>query len=397
MSRANLVSERLRAVKPSATVALTDRARELAAGGREVLNLAAGEPDFLTAAPLRQAATDAMDAGFTHYTASAGIPELRRAIAAKLRRENGLEVDPAEGVLVLPGVKQGVAYACLAFLGPGDECLCPEPCWVSYRELVTLAGARYVPVPTRAEDGFELGAAALSALVTDQTRMIILNTPTNPTGRVFGPHQLEHVAEVARRHDLLVLADEIYEHIVFAGHRHLSVAGLPGMAERTLTLNGFSKAYAMTGWRLGFAAGPAELIRPLLVLQQHTATCPVSFVQKAAVVALEEGLSSRQEMVAAFDRRRRRLLQLLTGIPGLRILKPQGTFYMWLDVREGGLASAELAEWLLEKKGLILTPGDAFGDSGRGFLRLSFAAHDDQLERAAQLLRESFQELASRP
>ncbi len=389
------VSKRLEAVRPSATVALTDRARAMVAAGRDIISLSAGEPDFDTPVGVRRAAAAAMEAGFTHYTPSAGIPELRRAIAAKLARENGVTVDPVRGVLVLPGVKQGLAYACLAFLDEGDECLCPEPGWVSYRELVTLAGGRHVSVPGRVEDGFRMRPEDFESRVTPRTKLIFLNTPVNPTGKVWSLEELEAVAETARRHDLVVIADEIYERILFEGHRHHSIASLPGMAERTLTLNGFSKVHAMTGWRLGYVAGPEHLVWPLMLLQQHTVTCAVSFVQKAAVAALEGEQTEQAEMLRAFERRRRLLAERLSDVPGLSFRQPQGTFYMWLDVRECGRSSAAVCEHLLERHALMLTPGDAFGDCGEGFVRLSFAAADEVLEAAAGRLRAGLAELVS--
>ncbi|MBI3891388.1 MAG: pyridoxal phosphate-dependent aminotransferase [Candidatus Wallbacteria bacterium] len=384
MMEKHLISARLRAVKPSATVALSDRARTLAASGRDIISLSAGEPDFDTPAHVIRAASDAMASGFTHYTNAAGIPELREAIAEKLARENGLRVDPGREVLVLPGAKQGVAYACLAFLDDGDECLCPEPSWVSFRELVTLAGGRYIPVATRAENDFRLASGELERHVTSKSRMIILNSPTNPTGKVWSAEELEEVARVARKHDLIVLVDEIYEKILYDGRKHVSLAGLPGMAERCLTLNGFSKAFAMTGWRLGYLAGPARLIEPLLMLQQHTATCAVSFAQKGAVAALRGDSRAQDAMVEAFVRRRALLMDKLSGVPGLSVWKPEGTFYMFLDVRGSGRSSLEVSEHLLENEGLAMTPGDAFGECGQGFIRLSFAASEKTLIEAAR-------------
>ncbi|MBI4869080.1 MAG: pyridoxal phosphate-dependent aminotransferase [Candidatus Wallbacteria bacterium] len=392
----HLISSRLRAVKPSATVALADRARALAAAGRDVISLSAGEPDFDTPGHVVAAAAGAMGSGFTHYTNAAGIPELRQAIAQKLSRDNGLAVEPGKGILVLPGAKQGVAYCCLAFLDDGDECLCPEPSWVSFRELVTLAGGRYVPVPTRVEDDFRLRPGELERHVTPRSRMIILNSPTNPTGKVWSADELEEVAAVARKHDLIVLVDEIYEKILYDGRKHVSLASLPGMFERCLTLNGFSKAFAMTGWRLGYLAGPPRLIEPLLMLQQHTATCAVSFAQKGGVAALEGDAAACDAMVEAFRKRRELLMDKLAGVPGLAIWRPQGTFYMFLDVRGSGRSSMEVSEHLLENEGLAMTPGDAFGECGQGFIRLSFAASESVLIEAARRIESGLRKLTGK-
>ncbi len=387
------LSSRLKALRPSATIALSDRARELAASGRSIITLSAGEPDFDTPPNAIEAAYLAMQSGFTHYTGAAGIPELRKAIAEKLRRDNDVEVNPDGGVLVIPGAKQGAAYACLAFLDEGDECLVPEPAWVSFREMITLAGGKYVPLPSRPEDGFTIDADVFRSSITDRTRLMILNTPTNPTGKVWSRQELEMVAEASREHGFIVLADEIYETIVYDGHEHVSLASLPGMADRCLTLNGLSKSHAMTGWRLGYVAGAKELVKPLLTLQQHTATCAGSFAQKGAVAAMEAGSEAPRAMQQQFLRRRDMLMKRFSDVQGMSVWQPQGTFYMFLDVRQTGKASTEVSEYLLDKQGVALTPGDAFGDSGSGFLRLSFAASEETLAEAADRIARGLREL----
>lgn len=387
------ISRRVASIRPSATVALADKARALKAEGRDIISLAAGEPDMATPSPICEAARRSLQEGNTHYTASPGLPALRQAISQKLKAENGVEVDPRGGVLVIPGAKLGVAYACLAFLDPGDECLVPEPAWVSYRECISLAEATYVPVPSSGDESFQITADALTSRVTPKTRMIILNSPTNPTGRVWSRDEQMAVAKVAEEYDLLVLSDELYEKILYDGHEHVSFASLPGMASRTLTLNGLSKAYAMTGWRLGYLAADRDLIGPMASLQQHTVTCAASFVQTGAIEALATGDPHVQEMAAIFERRRNLLIKELRTVPGVELRPPEGTFYAFLDIRQTGRSSSEVADFLLDEALVCLTPGSAFGESGEGFLRLSFAAEDEALRKACGRLRESMPRL----
>jgi aspartate aminotransferase len=379
---AKRLSTRLRSIQPSATVALSEKAAALAREGKKVIALAAGEPDFDPPAAVLRETRKALASGYTHYTSSLGIPELRAAIAHKLAVDNGLKYDPASEILVTPGAKQGLVYACLAYLNDGDEVLSPEPAWVSYPEITALAGARYVPVPTRPEENFRVTRDLLESKVTSRSRMIFINSPCNPTGHVLSREELTAIADCAREHDLLVLSDEIYEKLVYDKHVHHSIAGFPGMWERTLTLNGFSKIYAMTGYRLGYVAAPAPLIRELNKLQQHSATCPTAFAQKGAAVPPESVAAAVKRMVKRFAARRKLVAEGFSGIPGLMARPPEGTFYMWLDCRGLTNDSRSLSHRLLEEALVALTPGVAFGQSGEGFLRLSFAADEATLTEA---------------
>jgi aspartate aminotransferase len=375
------VAERVRQLRPSPTLAVSDRARALRQQGIDVIDLGGGDPDFPTPTHICQAAADAMFRGETHYVASAGIPELRRAIARKLQAENRIPVTPDE-IIVTPGGKAALFVSILALVGPGDDVLMFDPGWVSYEPMVLMAGARCLHVPLLPEENYRITREAIDAVLTPQTRLMIVNSPNNPTGRVLTREEAEAIVAVAQEHDILVISDEIYEKIMYDGREHLSLAAFPGMAERTLTVNGFSKAYAMTGWRLGYVAGPAPLIRQIMKVHSHSATCATSFAQWGGVAALEGPQDVIDAMVAAWDRRRRFVTERLNAIPGFRCPLPEGAFYAFPDVSGTGLSGQEVAQKLIEEAYVGVTPGDAFGASGSGCIRLSFATADELLERA---------------
>ncbi|MBO9386555.1 MAG: pyridoxal phosphate-dependent aminotransferase [Thermomicrobium sp.] len=375
------VAERVRQLRPSPTLAVSDRARALRQQGIDVIDLGGGDPDFPTPTHICQAAADAMFRGETHYVASAGIPELRRAIARKLQAENRIPVTPDE-IIVTPGGKAALFVSILALVGPGDDVLMFDPGWVSYEPMVIMAGARCLHVPLLPEENYRITREAIEAVLTPQTRLMIVNSPNNPTGRVLTREEAEAIVAVAQEHDIVVISDEIYEKIIYDGREHLSLAAFPGMAERTLTVNGFSKAYAMTGWRLGYVAGPAPLIRQIMKVHSHSATCATSFAQWGGVAALEGPQDVIDAMVAAWDRRRRFVTERLNAIPGFRCPLPEGAFYAFPDVSGTGLSGQEVAQKLIEEAYVGVTPGDAFGASGSGCIRLSFATADELLERA---------------
>ncbi len=375
------VAERVRQLRPSPTLAVSDRARALRQQGIDVIDLGGGDPDFPTPTHICQAAADAMFRGETHYVASAGIPELRRAIARKLQTENRIPVTPDE-IIVTPGGKAALFVSILALVGPGDDVLMFDPGWVSYEPMVVMAGARCLHVPLLPEENYRITREAIEAVLTPQTRLMIVNSPNNPTGRVLTREEAEAIIAVAQERDIVVISDEIYEKIIYDGREHLSLAAFPGMAERTLTVNGFSKAYAMTGWRLGYVAGPAPLIRQIMKVHSHSATCATSFAQWGGVAALEGPQDVIDAMVAAWDRRRRFVTERLNAIPGFRCPLPEGAFYAFPDVSGTGLSGQEVAQKLIEEAYVGVTPGDAFGASGSGCIRLSFATADELLERA---------------
>ncbi len=380
----HFLDERVRDLAPSPTLAVYDRARALQAEGIDVIDLGGGDPDFITPEHVRKAAIDAMNGGETHYVASNGIPPLRRAIAAKLQADNRIEVDPLAGVLVTPGGKAALFQACMALVEPGVDVLVLNPAWVSYVPMIDLAGGRAVEVNLDPDDHFRVTRDALAAAVTPQTRIILVNSPNNPTGRVLDDDELAAITDLARERDLLVFADEIYEKILFDRHRHVSIAALPEMAQRTLTFNGLSKAYAMTGWRLGYVAGPAAYVKQIAKVHSHSATCATSFAQFGGVAALTGPQEFIGEMVTAWDRRRRAVSEGLSAVKGLHCPLAEGAFYAFVDGRETGMSSIELADLLLREAHVAVTPGIAFGAAGEGHLRLSFATSDELLEKSVQ-------------
>ncbi len=387
---ASFLADRVRELAPSPTLAVSDRARQLRAEGLDVIDLGGGDPDFITPMPIRQAAIDAMNGGDTHYVASPGTPAFRRAIAAKLRVENGLDYDWQNEIIVTPGAKAALFQAALTLIEPGVEMLVLEPAWVSYVPMIELAGGTPVSVALDADDNFAITREKLEAAISPKTRAILLNSPNNPTGRVTTRAEYEVIAAVAIAHDLLVFADEMYEKIVYDGHRHISIATLPGMFERTLTFNGLSKAYAMTGWRLGYVAGPAGFVEQIAKVHSHSVTCATSFAQAGGVAALSGDQAFIGEMVTAWDRRRRMVSEGLNAVRGLSCPLPEGAFYAMVDARETGLSSMELSDRILREVYVAVVPGVAFGQAGEGHFRLSFATDDASLqtsvERISQLL-----------
>jgi aspartate aminotransferase len=380
------IANRVRNLAPSPTLAVSDRARQLKAQGIDVIDLGGGDPDFITPQHIRDAAIESMNAGNTHYVASVGLPGLRKAIADKLLTDNGVEVDPNGGVVVTPGGKQALFEAILAFVESGVDVLIPEPAWVSYGPMVELAGGRPVGVPLDPDDNWRLTEEKLEAAVTPAARVLLINSPNNPTGRVLDDAELAAVAAVAQKHDLLVFSDEMYEKILYDDNTHVSVATLPGMAERTLIFNGLSKAYAMTGWRLGYAAGPAAYMKQVAKVHSHSVTCATSFVQAAGITALTGPQEFIAEMVEAWDRRRRNVADGLNNVNGISCPLVEGAFYAFADIRGMGVSSTEAADRFLQEAHVAVTPGIAFGAAGEGHVRLSFATSDDLLEATVERL-----------
>ncbi len=383
-------ADRVDALQPSPTVAVSDRVRALREQGLDVIDLGGGDPDFPTPEHVCAAAADAMLAGDTHYVASAGLPELRRAIARKLQDENGIAADPA-AVIVTPGGKSALFSAVLALTGPGDDILMFDPGWVSYEPMATIAGAGTVHVPLDPRANYRVTREAIEEHLTPRTRLMIVNTPNNPTGRVLTREELDAIAAVAAERDLVVISDEIYEKIVYDGRQHVSLASLPGMAERTLTVNGFSKAYAMTGWRLGYIAGPKPLIDQIMKIHSHSITCATSFAQRGAVAALEGPQEFIARMVEAWDRRRRLIAEGLSAVPGFHCPLPEGAFYAFPDVSGTGMDGDRVSRLLIDEAHVGVTPGSAFGEVSVGHVRLSFANSDELIERALERIAKLFQ------
>lgn len=378
------------AIAPSPTLNIDAKAKELRAGGRDVISFCAGEPDFVTPAYIRDAAREALDLGLTKYTPSSGTPELRRAICAKLQRDNGLTYAPAQ-VIVSNGAKFSLFAALSALLNPGDEVLIPTPCWVSYPEMTRIAGGVPVFVPGDAAKGYVTEACDIEPYVTAKTKALILNTPNNPNGCVWNRKQLEDIALLAVSRGFYVISDEIYEKLIYDGEKHVSIASLgEDIYAQTLVVNGFSKAYAMTGWRLGYTAGPMEIIKTMASLQSQVASCSNSIAQYAAVRALTDpaGDAEIEKMRLCYDERRRHIVKRLNAIPGISCPTPKGAFYAMMDV-SGVLGAydgdtrmdcaATFAEHLLERADVAVVPGNAF--NAEGVCRMSYATSMESIDK----------------
>lgn len=381
------LSQRALALTPSPTFALEQKVRAMKARGIPVISLVAGEPDFDTPAPIKQAAVKALKEGFTKYTEVAGVLELRTLIAKRLQQSIGVAYDPSQ-LVVTCGAKQALYNALQVLVGPGDEVIVPSPYWVSYPSMVKLAGATPVYVSTHEEDGFVLTPETLEKAVTSKTRVIILNSPGNPTGTTYSKAALTVLARVAQAHRMVVLSDEIYSRLTY-GVSHVSIASLSRpMAERTVVVDGWSKAYAMTGWRMGFAAGPVEIIKAMVALQSHSTSNATSISQKAATAALAGPQGSIEKMRREFRRRRDFVLKELERVPAWSCVPPTGAFYVFINIRKTGLSSSACAERLLSEGHVALIPGVEFG--AEGYLRLSYAASQPVLAQAMKRIQKVF-------
>ncbi len=376
-------------LQPSPTVAVSDRVRELKQQGHDVIDLGGGDPDFATPKHICEAASEALFAGDTHYVASAGIPQLREGIARKLKDDNGIDVD-VNGIIVTPGGKSALISSVLALAGPGDDVLTFDPGWVSYEPMATIAGANTIHVSLDASDNYRITREAIDRHITPNTRLMIVNSPNNPSGKVITQDEVDAICSAAKDHDVIVFSDEIYEKIIYDDNKHISIAAQPGMAERTLTHNGFSKAYAMTGWRLGYVAGPVEIVKQIMKIHSHSVTCATSFAQAGAVAALNGPQDFIQEMVSAWDRRRALIVNGLNEIPGFNCPWPQGAFYAYPDVSGTGQDGGEIAEFLISEARVGVTPGIAFGEGSKGHIRLSYANSDQLLEESVKRMQAAF-------
>jgi aminotransferase len=353
---------------------------DLVAQARGIISLGVGEPDFATPWHIREAAIYAIEQGRTTYTSNWGLPELRQAVSRHLARWQGLTYDPGSEVLITVGVAEAIDLVMRAVLEPGDEVLIPEPCFVSYLPCAELAGGKAVTIPLRAEDQFKLTPELLRAHITPHSKVLLIGFPNNPTGAVMSREELAAVAQVASEHDLLVVSDEIYGEMTYGGE-HTSIAALPGMRERTVLLNGFSKAYAMTGWRVGYACGPAEILEMMMKIHQYTIMCAPIAGQLAAVEALRNGAAERDRMVAEYDRRRKLMLSGFRQM-GLPCFEPKGAFYIFPSIAPTGMNDEEFAYRLLEEEKVAVVPGSAFGESGKGHIRCSYASSTANLTEA---------------
>lgn len=356
------------------------RAKALEAQGRDVIHLEIGEPDFDTPAHIIEAGARAMRQGHTHYTPAAGVPELRQAIARHISDSRGIDARP-EQVVVTPGAKPIMFFVILALAEAGDEVIYPNPGFPIYESMINFVGARPVPLPLREEREFRFDADEFRSLVSDRTKLIILNSPQNPTGGVLTREDLVAVADVARERRIMVLSDEVYEQILYEGE-HVSIASLPAMQELTVLLDGYSKTYAMTGWRLGYGVMPASLAEQVTKLMVNSNSCTAAFTQQAGIAALTGPKDDVQAMVRAFRERRDAIVSGLNEIPGIRCVKPAGAFYAFPNVTGTGLGSRVLADRLLNEAGVATLPGESFGEYGAGYLRLSYATSVTKIEEA---------------
>lgn len=395
------LSNRIRMVKPSPTLTLSAKAKEMKDSGIDVINFGVGEPDFNTPDYIKSAAHKALDGNFTRYTANAGIIELRKAIAAKLERDNGIKYEPKQ-ILVSPGAKASIINILIAACDAGDQVLMASPYWVSYPYQAMLANAEPVYVPTTLKDSYKINAATLAKVIADSpnAKVLILNSPGNPTGGVYTRAELEAIADLCIKHNILVISDEIYERLVYDGVKHISIASVrPEMINQTVVINGVSKAYAMTGWRLGYAAGPAEIIAAAGRVQEHATSCVNSITQKACVTALNEEDDSIEAMRKEFEKRRDFLYEELMKNPGLKCFKPQGAFYIMPDIssylqnNKLGITDADkFCEVLLEKYHVALVAGGSFGLEGS--VRFSYANSMQNLIEGAKRFAAFLKELS---
>jgi len=373
------ISTRAAQLTPSLTLSIDSKAKAMKSEGLDICGFGAGEPDFDTPEHIKAAAIAALEGGFTKYTPSSGLPELRQAISDKFAADNGLEYRPSQ-VIVSNGAKHSCYNAILATCEPGDEVIIPSPYWVSYPDMVRLAGAEPVIVQTNERHGWKMTAAEFENAMTPRTKMVIMNSPGNPSGSVYSREELEAIVEVAAEEDIYILSDEIYEKLVYDGAKHVSIASLSKQAyDLTITVNGFSKSYAMTGWRLGYMGAPEAIAKAVDSIQSHSTSNPCSFAQKGAVAALKGDQQPLSDMHDEFDMRRNYMFDRISKIANITAVKPQGAFYVLVNISQLGLTSQNFADRLLSKANVAVIPGAAFGDDRT--IRLSYATSIDVIKK----------------
>lgn len=373
-----------------------EAAGKLEKEGKEIINLGIGRPNFDTPEFIKDAAKKAIDDGYTYYTSNYGIEPLREAIAKKFNKDNGLHMEISD-IIVAVGANQAVSIAMTAMLDPGDEVLVPNPSWLHYFYCAELCGAKTVSYPLLEENEFNVQIEDIEHLITPKTKMIIVNSPNNPTGSVLTIESLEKIAKIAKENNLIVLSDEIYEKLLYDGSKHTSIASLPGMEERTIIINGVSKAYAMTGWRIGFVASKnPEFISTMIRVLQYTVTCAASVSQYAALAALEGPQECTEEMRVQFDRRRKLVYESINKIPGLSCICPKGAFYCFVNIKGLGISDEEASHYYLNEAGVAMIPGSAFGEYGTGYLRIAFSNSYENIEKAMDKIKAATEKLLSK-
>jgi aminotransferase len=375
--RNSYLSSRVTGLKPSGIRKFFD----IAATMKDVISLGIGEPDFITPDPILEAGIRALRKGETHYTSNAGILELRLAISAHIKKLYGVEYDPNTEIIITVGVSEGLYLAMTALIEPGDEVIIPTPCFVSYQAEASLAGGIPVELPCKMENNFDLDTLELAKAITPRTKAILLGFPNNPTGGVATRETLLEVARLAEKHDLVVISDEIYDRLIYGGHQHVCFPSLPGMRSRSVLLGGFSKAYAMTGWRIGYACAPAEIIQGMVRVHQYTIMSAPTTAQLAAIEALQNGEEHVQTMLAEYDRRRKLIVSGLNAI-GLPTFEPKGAFYAFPRVSDSGMDDETFCDRLLKEEHVAIVPGSAFGAGGAGYARACYATAYEKIEEA---------------
>lgn len=383
---------RMEALPFSGIRAVMEKANAMQAAGENIIHLEIGRPDFDTPEKIKKAAEESLKAGHVFYTSNYGTPALRQAIAEWENEHNNAHYEAAN-VMVTIGVSEATWCAMDAYLEEGDEVLVPNPVWLNYIHVPTALGAKPVTYSLKEENDYQIDFEELENKITDRTKMIVVVDPSNPTGGVFSRETMERLAEICVKHDLIAISDEIYEQLLYDGEKHTSLASLPGMAERTIKLGGFSKAYSMTGWRIGYLCAPKEIISAVVRVHQYTVTCASSFVQDASVTALKDCADDVEIMRQEYQKRKDYLVKELNSIEGISTNHPTGAFYIFVNIKSFGKTSMEMAEYLLEHAKIALVPGSAFGSEGEGYLRISYATSMEQLVEACARIREAVAQL----
>lgn len=386
------IASRMDRMAPSGIRKVNEKALAMERAGETVYHFELGRPDFDTPEYIKKAASQALAEGKVHYTSNFGLMELRQAIADKLKRENHVDYKATE-VLVTVGLSEAVFAVLATILEEGDEILVPDPGWLNYVNVPNLLGAKAVLYGLREETGYQINLNEIRDKITPKTRAVVLITPSNPTGGVLAEEVLKKLADIAIENDLMVISDEVYERLIYDGAKHISIASLPGMKERTFTMNGMSKAYAMDGWRLGYVAAPEEFIMAMNKFHQHNTTCAPNFVQAASITALTQEGDEVNEMVKEYQRRRDYAVKAINAIPGIHCQCPKGAFYIFINCKSLNMKSADLAAHLLENAKIALIPGDVFGPGGEGYLRMSFANSYENVVEGCKRLAEAVEQL----
>ncbi len=388
------LSERMSRLGTETAFQVLARAQALEAKGKDIVHLEIGEPDFDTPKHIREAACRALEKGYTHYCNSQGIMPLRNEIAKQMQKTRGVPIDP-ERVVVTPGAKPIMFYSILALLDKGDEAICPNPLYPIYESMINFSGAKAIPLPLHEELDFRFDIDELKSLVTPRTKLLILNSPHNPTGSVLEEADIRAIAEIIQHYNFPILSDEVYEYIMYEG-KPFSIASLPGMLDRTILLNGFSKTYAMTGWRLGYAVMPPSLVEPVVRLITNSVSCTASFIQHAGIEALTGPQDSVPVMAAEFKKRRDLIVDGLNQIPGISCRRPKGAFYVFPNVKGTGVDCNRLSDYLLNEAGVAVLPGTHFGRYGEGYIRLSYATSLENIRKGLDRIGKGVKQIAKK-